>query len=103
MVSEHSQPELLAEVNADIDVHRVLWIAVQLRAVWAVAEVFRDEPELVKKVVHRGLLEQPKDSHSYDFTAKGCEELGRWFERVYPRREEPGFGENWKRVTGRDF
>jgi hypothetical protein len=102
MVTEHPHAELLEQLNANIDVHRVLWIAVQLRAVWAVDEIFRDEPELVQQVVRQKLIRRPKGSEVYEFTDKGCKVLGRWFESVYRRRGQPGFQEHWKRVTGRE-
>lgn len=102
MVTEHPQTELLDQLNANIDEYRVLWIAVQLRAVWAVDAVFRDEPEIVKQVVGRKLIKQPKGSQSYEFTDKGCKVLGRWFETVYRLRGQAGFLEHWKRVTGLD-
>lgn len=102
MVTEHSQAELLDQLNANIDEYRVLWITVQLRAVWAVAAAFRDEPEILKQAVGRKLIKQPKRSQSYEFTDKGCKVLGRWFESVYRLRGQSGFREHWKRVTGLD-
>lgn len=102
MVTEHPQAELLDRLNANIDVHRVLWIAVQLRAAWAVDEVFRDELELVAQVVPQKLIKRPKGSQFYEFTDKGCKELGQWFVSVYRLRGQPGFREHWERVTGRD-
>jgi hypothetical protein len=102
MVNNDPLAELLDQLNANIDLHRVLWMVDQISVVWAIAEIFRDEPEIVKHVVDQKLIEPWKDPETYVFTAKGKAELERWFDDVYPHREKPGFREIWKRVTGRD-